>query len=81
MVDNFGNAYSYREVRLGNSQGSGVNFVPVVSGAPVNMRLTFENVAPEAVSIAKLTILGGWNISIGEMNRHRINIEFRGCAA
>jgi hypothetical protein len=75
MVDNFGNVYPIRDFRLGNSQGQ--TGIPVISGVPVSLRVTFENVTLEAVSIAKLAIQGGWQGGV-YYGFHHIKVEFRG---
>ena len=74
MVDNLGNVYRVRDCRLGKSQGP--PGIPVISGIPISLRVAIENVTPDAVSIAKLTLTLGYRS--GDQQWHDSTVEFRG---
>ena len=67
MFDNFGNESKYGKVQIANSSRSAF----LVSGVPIKVRITFQNISPEANEITLL------KLTIGSI-RNRSYVEYRG---
>jgi len=67
MFDNFGNESKNGKVQIANSSWSAF----LVSGVPVKVRITFQNISPEA---SEITLL---KLTIGSI-RNRSYVEYRG---